>query len=68
MSSEDVPGSTSITMSFNPVFGRRSSEASELIRCALSLSTSIVTTAWPSSSSTPVMSPTRIPAMSTDWP
>ena len=37
-----VPGSTSITMSLRPVFGRSSSEASSLIRGAYLFSTSIV--------------------------
>ena len=47
------PGRPRSTMSLRPVFGRSSSEASSLISGAYLLSTSIVTTAWPSSSSTP---------------
>ena len=68
LSPSSLPGSTSITMSLRPVFGRSSRAASSLIRPAWSLSTSIVTSAWPSSSVTPVMSPTLMPAMVTAWP
>ena len=63
-----VPGSTSTTMSLRPVFGRSSSEALAWISGAYLLSISMLTTAWPSSSVTPVTSPTLMPAMSTDWP
>ena len=64
------PGSTSITMSFKPVFGRSSRVASEWIRSAYLGSMSISTTATPSSRLTPPTLPTWIPAMSIacPWP
>ena len=63
-----VPGSISIVMSWRPVRGRSSTVASARISGAYSSSTSIVTTALPSSSSTSEMSPTLTPAMFTVWP
>ena len=55
-------------MSFSPVFGRSSAEASAWISLRYFLSISIVTTARPFWRCTPPMSPTRMPAMRTVWP
>ena len=61
-----VPGSTSTTMSFRPVFGRSRSEELVWMSGAYLLSISIPTTAWPSWSVTLLTSPTLMPAISTD--
>jgi hypothetical protein len=62
------PGSSSMNMSFSPVFGR-SSAVESLRRSPLKrFSISSVTTARPSSSSTSPMSPIFTPATRTDWP
>ena len=55
-------------MSWSPVRGRSRTEASSLISGAYCSSTSIVTTACPSTSSTSEMSPALTPAMFTVWP
>ena len=55
-------------MSWRPVRGRRSTVASSWISGAYCCSTSIVTTAWPSTSSTSEMSPALTPEMFTVWP
>ena len=63
-----VPGSSSMNMSFSPVFGRSSALASVWTKPLYSGSRSIVTTARPSFRSTFVMSPTRTPDTRTVWP
>ena len=65
---EPVPGSSSIVMSWRPVRGRSSTVAFGWIRSAYFASTSIVTTALPSTSSTLEMSPALTPEMFTVWP
>ena len=55
-------------MSWSPVRGRSSTVESERTSGANSSSTSIVTTALPSTSSTSEMSPALTPAMFTVWP
>ena len=55
-------------MSWSPVRGRSRTVASVWISGAYLVSISIVTTAWPSSSSTSEMSPALTPEMFTVWP
>ena len=62
------PGSSSMNMSFRPVLGRSSAFASVWTKPLYSASTSMVTTATPSSSSVSAMSPTRTPETRTVWP
>ena len=55
-------------MSFRPVFGRRIAVASWRMRPSYSRLISMVTTAWPSSSSALPISPTSTPETRIVWP